>query len=302
MSFSNFNSSASGPLLLAFLLALVVLGGFMFLGTLTLDPRYWGGENLEAVIKSNETKIETQKIQEASLRERLQAYDALKSKQTELDELGNIVKQQVDRNTSLATNLVEAKEAIFKIEQEQFEYIQKYRAKVRSEAKGKKMDTLTTTEGVVYKDVTITTVDAIGMGIDHESGGRRIPFKELPLQMQDYYQFGANEAQELAQRESERQKQRDLAHDAAVKSAADRQKMMDAMKNIQDITDQQSALSRARSELYSLESKIFNKKNEIEAQRYQKISQAPQLRVQLENLEATKLKLEAQIRQLSAAQ
>jgi hypothetical protein len=302
MSFSNFNSSASGPLLVAFLLALVVLGGFMFLGTLTLDPRHWGGEDLEAVIANNLRNIEAQKTQEADLKERLKGYDALIKKQTELDELNAIIQQQRNRNTNLALNLVEAKEDIFNTEESQFDYIQKYREKVRSEAKEKKMDTLTTTEGVTYKDVTITKVDAIGMGIDHESGGRRIPFKELPLEMQDYYQFGVNEAQELAQREIERQKQRDLAHDAAVKSATERQKMLDSMKSTQDNANRQSALSRAQSELISLEGKIFMKKNEIEAQRYQKVSQAPQLRVQLENFEEQKVKLESQIRQLSAAQ
>lgn len=302
MSFSNFNSSASGPLLVAFLLALAVLGGFMFLGTLTLDPRYWGGEDLEAVIASNVTQIENRKTEEADLKERLKGYDSLKAKQTELDELNDIVQQQRTRNTNLGMSLVEAKQAVFDTEQNHFDYVQKYRAKVRTEAKGKKMDTFTTTEGVVYKDVTITKVDAIGIGIDHESGGRRIPYKELPAEMRDYYQFGENEAQELAQREIERQKQSDLAHEAATKSAAERQRMVDTQKDTQDRSNRQSALSKARSDLFSLQNKIFLKKEELAAQRYEKISQAPQLRVQLENLEEMKQKLEAQIQQLSASQ
>lgn len=302
MSFNNFYSSISGPLLVAFLLALAVFGGFMFMGTLTLDSRFWGGENLEAVMKSNLKKIEDLKTHETNLKERLKRHDALRQKQTELDELNELVKQQLDRNTNLATSLVEAKQTIFDTEQNYFDYIQKYRAKVRSEAKGKKMDTFTTTEGVTYKDVTITKVDAIGIGINHESGGRRIPYKELPLEMQDYYQFGENEAQEFAQREIERQKQNQMAYDMAIKSAAERQKMLDLMKSNQDSADRQSALFRAQSDLVSLENKILLKKEEIAAQRNEKVSQAPQLRVQLEKLEELKVKLEAQIRQLNAAQ
>lgn len=302
MSFSNFYSSSSGPLFVAFLLALVVLGGFMFLGTLTLDARYWGGENLESVIAGNTKKIDELQAQQADLKQRLQDYDVLKEKETELTEMNAIIQQQRTKNTDLSMTLVEAKEEVFKTEQEKFEYIQEYRAKVRSGAEGKKMDTLTTNEGKTYHDVTITKVDAIGMGIDHESGGRRIPYKELPAEMRDYYQFGENEAQELAQREIDRQKQQNLAHEAATKLATERQSILDSSKNAQKQSERQSALSKARQDLVSVKGKIFLKQQEIEAQRFERVSQAPQLRVQLENLEEQKSKLEAQVQQLSGAQ
>ncbi len=302
MSFSNFNSSASGPLMVAFLLGLAVLGGFVVLGTLTLDPRYWGKENVAGEIESNMDRIQALKTEETQLKERLKGYDSLNAKLTEFDKLNSNVLQQRNRSTSLATTVIEAKQSIFETEQNHFEHIQKYRAKVRSEAKGKKMDTLTTTDGEVYKDVTITKVDAIGIGIDHESGGRRIPYKKLPLDMQDFYQFGENEAQELAQREVERQKQSNLAHEAATKSASDRQKMLESMKSVQDTSDRQSTLAKIQLELAALESQISQTKQEIESQRYEKVSQAPKFRLHLEKLEDMKLKLNAQIQQLSISQ
>ncbi|MES2982635.1 MAG: hypothetical protein V4727_10005 [Verrucomicrobiota bacterium] len=299
MSFSNFNSSASGPLLVAFLLALFVLGGFVVLGTLSLDPRYWGGEKLESVIASNAKKIEDLQAQQANLSKRAQSYDALRKKESELDEMHAILQQQRNQNANLAMSLVGAKEEVFNTEQSHFDYIQNYRAKVRSEAEGKKMDMLTTIEGETYKDVTITKVEAIGMGIQHESGGRRIPYKELPLEMQDYYQFGENEAKELLQRENERRIQNSLAEEAAIKSAAERQAMLDSTKNAQKEAARRSALSKAQSDLISLDGKISRVRSDISAQSSQKISQAPQLRNELQNLEDLKRKLEAQIRQLS---
>lgn len=72
-------------------------------------------------------------------------------------------------------------------------YKEKYRAFVRGKAVGQSISQLETQKGVIYKNVNIREVNALGIQIRHDDGINRIPFEELPSAMIDYYQFDAEQ-------------------------------------------------------------------------------------------------------------
>lgn len=70
-----------------------------------------------------------------------------------------------------------------------------YRRAVRRAAKGLQMDRLETKTGRSYENVVITEVSAVGMQIRHPNGLTRIPYEELPDELQRKYQFSPDEKQ-----------------------------------------------------------------------------------------------------------
>jgi hypothetical protein len=52
---------------------------------------------------------------------------------------------------------------------------------------------LETLKGDVYENVTIREVSPIGIAIRHDAGSRRVPFEELPLEMQRQFLFDPKE-------------------------------------------------------------------------------------------------------------
>ena len=63
----------------------------------------------------------------------------------------------------------------------------------RRRAVGQTLERLETLKGDVYENVIIREVSPVGIAIRHDAGSRRIPFEELPVEMQQQFFFDAKE-------------------------------------------------------------------------------------------------------------
>lgn len=73
------------------------------------------------------------------------------------------------------------------------EEIRLKREEARRQAVGQVIAKLETLKGDVYENVTIREVSPIGIAIRHDAGSRRVPFEELPLDMQRQFLFDPKE-------------------------------------------------------------------------------------------------------------
>jgi hypothetical protein len=67
------------------------------------------------------------------------------------------------------------------------------REEARRQAVGQVIAKLETLKWDVYENVTIREVSPIGIAIRHDAGSRRVPFEELPLEMQRQFLFDPKE-------------------------------------------------------------------------------------------------------------
>lgn len=72
-------------------------------------------------------------------------------------------------------------------------------------SEGLKFESITTTEGKVYKKVTISKVTPAEIRIIHESGAASIPFEKLPLEIQHRFNYDPLDAYEYREKEAKEQ-------------------------------------------------------------------------------------------------
>ncbi len=64
------------------------------------------------------------------------------------------------------------------------------------------IDSITTTDGMVYKSVTIMSTDPAGIHIVHEGGAASIPFSKLPVDIQKKYNYDPEKARAFIKAEA----------------------------------------------------------------------------------------------------
>ncbi len=301
MSFSDLMSSGKGPGVIGLLLALVVLGGFLLLGTLTLDDQFQGGgRTITSVISNQEEEIE-------SLQRDLEYSEGklalLVARKQTADDLGK-AKVRVSRQQALMAELgvkvAETDEEIIALEQAFEDYKTKYRAVVRDAAKGKSLDEFETLDGEVYKQVSIREVNSVGMLISHRDGSKRIPYTNLPLEMQDLYQFDAEEMKAKKAAEALAIKQHLLATAAVQKAGQEQSDQNQIEQQRADTVKRDQAISAISSRITSLTNEIQTMEYNIESETRKKFSRAPQLREQLVVMRREKAELESKLRGLQS--
>ena len=75
------------------------------------------------------------------------------------------------------------------------------REEARSQAIGQQIARLETVKGDVYENVVIRDVTAIGIEIRHDAGSRRVPFEQLPQEMQQQFHFDPKEKEQALRSE-----------------------------------------------------------------------------------------------------
>ncbi|MEO5912726.1 MAG: hypothetical protein ABIS50_00720 [Luteolibacter sp.] len=241
MSFSDMMSSGRGPGVIGMLMALVVLVGFGLLFMFAFDEGFQGGgATIESEIASQAKEIENcqggiEKGQStlALAPGRIAATKALAGIKRENQSV-------VERIATLKAGLETGKADIVAMNTAWETYKDQYREFIRGKAKGQTIEKLETRTGVVYKNVNIREVSAVGIQIRHDEGQKRIAFEELSDEMQDYYQFDPAQkdiaiAKETAVR---------IEHDAAVAVAGDQVEQQMAAQKAQDAVEAKEKLSR----------------------------------------------------------
>lgn len=256
MSFSDLLSSGKGPGVIGMLLALLVIIGFGSLYMLAFEDGSHQGKSLASIIRGNDTEISNLGDGIAAGEKKLATIPHLKEISAELDKTKG-------QNKFLAVRISERKAEVSLLEgtldelDGQFEdYKNQYRAHVRNNAEGTKMDELKTRSGDIFNDVDVRKVTAIGIEIRHKDGHKRISFEELSDELQDYYQFDKDQMLAEATREAKIRKK----HDSAVAASNQRAGVMAAE---QKVKDKEAAKQRTIQEIAAKEARLRSMQNEI---------------------------------------
>ncbi len=119
-------------------------------------------------------------------------------------------------------------------------YKDKYRGFVRGKAKGQVIEKLETRSGVVYLNVNIREVSAVGIQIRHDEGHKRVAFEDLSDEMQDYYQFDPLQKQKAIAAETTAR----VEHETAVAVAGDQAAAQMAKQREKDNAEAKDKLQR----------------------------------------------------------
>ncbi|WP_411827740.1 hypothetical protein [Luteolibacter sp. AS25] len=200
MSFNDLLSSSKGPGVIGLIMALLVLIGFGLLATLAFEEDS-GGKSLAGIVRQNGLRISNDGERLKSLNAKLAT---IPNRQIVADKVRTIsarnkyLDAQFDAQTE---NLELAELRLDELEEHFFDYKNQYRAFVRDNAEGTELESLETTNGEIYHEVSIRKVTAVGLEMRHRDGLKRIPFEELPAKLQDYYQFDKDQKADEIQRE-----------------------------------------------------------------------------------------------------
>lgn len=282
MSFTDLMTSGRGPGLIGMLLALVVLVGFGVLFVFAFDEGLQGkDQSIESVIANQAREIAD--IESAISHGQGRLAEAPK-RDAAVRTLATIKRENLFRDgelEGLRSRLTSLADAIAAKQREIEAYKDEYRALVRGRAKGTTMDRLETRGGDVYEKVSIREVSAVGIQIIHEGGQKRIPFEDLPAEMQDFYQFDpAQKAEVIAREEAARGE-----HEAAVQvatEAAGRQEMERREKEAAAKVEraERAAIVMA-AKIETLAEEIRSLESALEVEVRKPLSRAPQMRQQI---------------------
>lgn len=130
-----------------------------------------------------------------------------------------------------------------------------HRDRVRESAKGEKLASLRTKNGETYSQVTIRSVNAVGVDIRHQHGSKRIPFEELSADFQERFQYDPEERESVATLEQQQQEQfqESIANEQSQALSTNEQFLLDLRKN-QQRKNIQRDIALKESEIRGLES------------------------------------------------
>jgi hypothetical protein len=303
MSFSDLMSSGRGPGVIGMLLALVVVAGFGILFLFAFDDGMQGADqSIESLIAQQSKDISSLRSSIADSNKRLEVRPALESKAKQLKSETGEIMMRTARIDSLHKSIATTKAAIA-ANLEGFEkYKDEYRAFARNQAKGEELPSLKTLGGTVYEKVKIREVTAIGMEISHNDGHKRIPYEDLPEDLQDRFQFDTKQKQLAIAAEDSANKKHNEA--VAIANAA-----TDATLAAQREQERQTAKANAAKALAAKKSQITSLKEEINQlernlriETTKKFSRAPMMREELANKQNQLSTLQSQVSQLEALQ
>lgn len=301
MSFSDLMSSGRGPGVVGMLLALVVMAGFGILFLFAFDDGMQGADqSIESVIAQQAKDIDSLKASIEDTRKGLESQPALEAKAKQLKSVHTDNLMSAGKIEGLRKSEVSVKETINGIVTGFEKYKDEYRVFARAQAKGEQIPSLTTLTGKVYEAVMIREVTPIGMQIRHKDGHMRIPYEELPKELQDRFQFDSKQKNEALVAESNATKE----HNSAVAKAND---AVDQALANQKERDQQAAQANAARALATKKSQISSMKDEIQRleraitiETHKKLSRAPQMREELADKQTQLSTLENQVTQLES--
>ena len=299
MSFSDLMSSGRGPGVIGMLLALVVLVGFGLLFMFAFDEGMQGkDQSIESMIAHDAKEIENLTGGIANGEKELTKGPSLLAKSKELGAVKMENRIREGSIDSLKKGIDSANEAIAARNKDFEAYKDEFRAFIRGNAKGQTMERLETRRGDVYENVTIREVTAIGIQIMHSGGQKRIAFEDLSDEIQDQFQFDPKQkaaavAVEVATR-NEHEKEQDQFGEEEKRKAAE-QKKKDAAE-LREKTIRAIAVKRSRIE--SLGKEIEGLQKAIPMESMKRISNAPQMKLQLSNKQRELSALQADVARL----
>jgi chromosome segregation ATPase len=309
---SFITSNEKGPLAIGFFLAVVVLVGFAIF-MMAVDETLislGGNDTLRAQNRRQKEEIR-------SLAAHLAELEDTKIRAAKNQETAAKLKKITAENESMTADLesLRAKlasgtEALEAANKEFEDYKNQYREHVRKKAEGEKLEKLVTLGGETYENIIIRKVTPIGIQIRHTDGVKGIPYEDLPNDMQDYYQFDAEQKKQALLKE---QIATDI-HLAEVASAQSQKKSETAVNEMieshQNLDRVRQSISLKNTQIAKLQSEITSLQEAISAEEAKKIrrnevydrvgglSRAPVLRIELQKKQDSIATLRNHVQQL----
>jgi hypothetical protein len=296
MSFTDMMSSGRGPGVIGMVMALFVLIGFGLLFMFAFDEGFQGGElSIEAMIAQQAKEIQKSRESITSGQDRLAQVPAMVSKAKELASLKSKNQGYRDSIVNLKKAVENSNSKLALLKKDFESYKDEYRAFVRGKAKGEERAKLETKDGTVYEDVMIRDVSAIGIQIRHRGGQKRIPFEELPDEMQDYFQYDPNQKAEAIASENAAR----AGHEAAVAVTDEQQKQLMAAARAKEAEAAKvraaQAISVKTAQAEDLEGRIERMEEAIQFESRKTLSRAGVMTVELANMRRQLTELRTQI-------
>jgi chromosome segregation ATPase len=198
MGFSDLLTSSRGPGVIGTLLALLVLVGFGTLYMFVFDEGLQGGgKTIEAVIRDDGLQIESNRRQIEAFKRQIEEGTRLREQAREIEQ----VKVRLESGAkTLAETTAErdaATTALADAEKAWEDYKDAYRASEWASAEGEELGDLKALSGKVYTKVVIRSVDHTGIQITDLTGPKSIDSADLPLDLQDRFQFSETRKAEV---------------------------------------------------------------------------------------------------------
>lgn len=205
MGFSDLLTSSRGPGVIGTLLALLVLVGF---GTLYLfvfdEGLQGGGKTIEAVIRDDGLHLESQELQIRSFERQIEEASHLKDQARELEDVKLRLELGVKALAARKSEREASETAVIDAAQALEAYKDAYRASEWASAQGEELGNVKSLSGRLYEKVVIRRVDHTGIQITDSTGPKSIDSDELPLALQDRFQFSdVRKTEVVTKRETE---------------------------------------------------------------------------------------------------
>lgn len=263
MGFSDLLTSSRGPGVIGTLLALLVLVGFGTLYIFVFDEgMQGGGKRIEAVVRDQGMLIESNKQQIASFKEQIEEGKRLKEKEQELTQLKVRTELGTKRLAEVTSERDEAQAASDAAMAKWEEYKDAYRQSEWASAEGEEVGTLKTLSGRNFAGVIITKVSHIGIEITDETGKRRIDSADLPLALQDRFQFDENKKTAATQHEDKTFA--DLSDNVEIANLA--KKGQDKLEKVRELTEQTQKAHAGIQDAKSAEPTLVGRADRIRAE------------------------------------
>jgi uncharacterized coiled-coil DUF342 family protein len=263
MGFSDLLTSSRGPGVIGTLLALLVLVGFGTLYIFVFDEgMQGGGKRIEAVVRDQGAVIESNKQQIASFKHQIDEGKRLKELEQDLNQLKVRTELGIKRIAEVTAERDEAQAAKEEAEAKWEEYKDAYRQSEWAAAEGEELGDLKTLSGRSFSKVIITKVSHIGMEITDETGKRRIDSADLPLALQDRFQFDENKKTKEAQHEDKTFE--DLSDNVEIANLA--KKGQDKLEKVRELTEQMEKAHTGIQEGKSVEPTLLGRVDRIRAE------------------------------------
>jgi hypothetical protein len=277
-------SSGRGPGVIGMILALIVLLGFGLLFMFAFDEGWQGAEqSIESVISSQEKEIENIKSGIAHGEKELEKAPALIAAGKKLKDMKRENQFRDGNIDGLKKGIASANEAITAKLAEIEAYKDKYRDYARGRAKGRELEKLETRDGNTYQKVVIREVTPIGFQIMHDGGQKRIAFEQLPAEMQDEFQFDPKQKAEAVAKEEAMRNE----HENAVSAAQEVEGKQAAVQREKEAEEKRQNMVRAiavkESRIETLKTEIKQLNEALPKESLKRISNAPQMKLQLSN-------------------
>ena len=298
MGFSDLISSSRGPGVAGTIIAVLVLGGF---GTLfwvfDKDMEKAGGKKIEAVVRDLGLEIEGKQTQLLSFKKLVAEGDLLKGQPEKIAEYTKDIESSKSLTAELETKIQQANAAIESAKQAWEDYKNQYREQVWEAAIGRKLGDLKgIASGKVYVDAVINKVDHTGIRITDSTGPKGITLEDLPASLREELQLD----EDLAGKQREEDDVKVGNHI----DAADLAGLREAQANLNNAIKNQEEKSRAAAQAAKAaqdadsdyRTRISRLKSKIRSESSGGgISNAPQLKGDLQRLEAQAAKNKASI-------